>query len=122
MKIAFRTNNTLKQHTNAKEKTTDKYNICGVYQMRCKVCDLKYVGQTGRTFRTRYKEHIRGIKTNGQKSKFGQHILDATHNYDTIEKTIEILHIEKKGRMLNPLESYQIYELTKQLTNERSFN
>jgi hypothetical protein len=27
---------------------------------------------------------------------------------------MEILHIEKKGRMLNALESYHIYELTKQ--------
>jgi hypothetical protein len=113
MKIAFRTNNKIKQRVNAKEKMTNKYNVCGVYQMGCKDCDLKYVGQTGCTFRTRYKEHIREIKTNGQKSKFAQHILDTTHNYDTIEITMAILHIEK-GRMLNALESYHIYELTKQ--------
>jgi hypothetical protein len=76
--------------------------------MSCKECNLKYVGQTGRTFRTRYKEHIREIKTNGQKSKYAQHILHTTHNYDTAEKTMKILHIEKKGRMLNVLESYHI--------------
>jgi hypothetical protein len=114
MKISFRMNNTIKQHINAKGKTTNKYNLCGVYQMGCKDCNLKYVSQTGRTFRTRYKEHIREIKMNGQISKFAQHILDTTHNYDTIEKTMGILHIDKKGRMLNALESYHIYELTKQ--------
>jgi hypothetical protein len=65
-------------------------------------------------FQTRYKEHIREIKTNGQKSKYAQHILYTTHNYDKAEKTMKILHIEKKGRMLNILESYHIYELTKQ--------
>ncbi|PNF35966.1 hypothetical protein B7P43_G03548 [Cryptotermes secundus] len=97
-----------------KHETTDKYNLCGVYQMTCKDCDLKYVGQTGRNFRKRYKEHIREIKTNGQKSKFAQHILDTTHNYHTIDKAMEILHIEKKGKMLNTLESFHIYELTKQ--------
>jgi hypothetical protein len=38
----------------------------------------------------------------------------ATHNYDTAEEIIKILHVEKKGRMLNVLEGYHIYELTKQ--------
>jgi hypothetical protein len=64
MKIAFRTNNTIKQHLRIKQRTTDKYNLCGVYKMNCGNCQLKYVGQTGCTFRTRYKEHIREIKTN----------------------------------------------------------
>jgi hypothetical protein len=31
--------------------------------MACKDCALKYIGQTRHTFRTRYKEHIREIKT-----------------------------------------------------------
>jgi hypothetical protein len=35
MKVAFRTNNTLKQHLKIKEKTMDKYNQSGVYQMAC---------------------------------------------------------------------------------------
>jgi hypothetical protein len=112
--VAFRTNNTLKRHVTAKEKTTDVYNLCGIYQMTCKDCPLKYVGQTGRNFRTRYKEHIREIKMNSHKSKFAQHILDTSHNYVTIEETMNILHIEKKGRMLNALEIYRIYEVTKQ--------
>jgi hypothetical protein len=50
MKVAFRTNNTIKQHIKAKEKITDKYDLCGVYQMSCKDCNLKYISQTGRTF------------------------------------------------------------------------
>jgi hypothetical protein len=68
MKIAFRTNNIIKQHLRIKQRTTDKYNLCGVYQLNCGDCELKYIGQTGRTFHTKYKEHIREIKTNGQKS------------------------------------------------------
>jgi hypothetical protein len=66
MKIVYRTNNTIKKHLRIKSRTTDKYNLCGVYQMNCRDCELKYIGQTGRAFRTRYKEHIREIKTNGQ--------------------------------------------------------
>jgi hypothetical protein len=30
--------------------------------MACKNCPMKYVGQTGWTFRARYKEHIREIR------------------------------------------------------------
>jgi hypothetical protein len=114
MKIAFRTNNTIMQHLRIKQRTTDKYNLFGVYKMNFGNCELKYVGQTGRTFCTRHKEHITEIKTKGQKSKYAQHILDTTHEYGKIEQTMEILHIEKKGRMLSALESYHIYELTKQ--------
>jgi Zn-dependent metalloprotease len=106
MKIVFRTNNTIKQHLKIKQRTTDKYNLCGVYQMNSGDCELKYIDQTGFTFRTRYKEHIREIKTNEQKSKYAQHILDTTHEYVKIEQTMKILHLEKKGRMLNALESY----------------
>jgi hypothetical protein len=82
--------------------------------MNYRGCELKYIGQTGCAFRTRYKEHIREIKTNGQKSKYAQHIFETTHEYGKIEQIMEILHIERKGRMLNAMESYHIYELTKQ--------
>jgi hypothetical protein len=33
-------------------------------------------GQTGPAFKTRFKEHVRVMKNNGQNSKFAQHILD----------------------------------------------
>jgi hypothetical protein len=37
-----------------------------------------------------------------------------THNYDTMEKTMNILHVEKKGQMLDTLENYYTYAITKQ--------
>jgi hypothetical protein len=40
----------------------DKYSRSGIYQMKCMDCPLKYIGQTGRTFNTRYKEHIHDIR------------------------------------------------------------
>jgi hypothetical protein len=55
----------------------------------------RYIDQTGRTLKTRYKEHIRDIKNDGQYSKFGQHITDTGHEYDTMENTMNILRIEK---------------------------
>jgi hypothetical protein len=41
----------------------------------------------GRTFRTRYNEHTREIRTSGQSSKFAQHILNTAHNYDIMDKS-----------------------------------
>jgi hypothetical protein len=61
--------------------------------MKCKDCQLKYVGQTGRNFRTRYKEHTQAIRTNKPNSKYAQQILDTQHSYGTIEDTMDILHI-----------------------------
>jgi hypothetical protein len=85
---------------------------------------LKYVGQTGCNFRTRYKAHIREIQRNRKTSKYAQHILNTTHNYDAIENTMRMLHVEMKGRMLDTLENCHIYTLTKQgiQINETSRN
>jgi hypothetical protein len=99
--VAFKTNNTIKHHVKVKDRTTDVHNLSGVYQM-------------GRTFRARYNKHIREIQTNGKSSKFAQHILNTTHNYDTKEKTMKILHVERKGQMLDTLENYYIYTITRQ--------
>jgi hypothetical protein len=72
-----------------------------------------YIGQTGRTFKLRYKEHINAIRTNKQNSKYAQHILETRHNYDTMDQIMKILHIEKKGPKLNTLERFHIYKMTK---------
>jgi hypothetical protein len=54
--------------------------MSGIYQLQCGECPLKYIGQTGRTFKARYREHINAIKANKQQhSKFAQHILETTH-------------------------------------------
>jgi hypothetical protein len=68
---------------------------------------------TGRTFKIRFKEHIRDIRNNGQSSKFAQHILDTTHEYDNIENTLEVLYIGRKGRMLDTQERFHIYKISK---------
>jgi hypothetical protein len=85
------------------ENRNEKFNLSGVYQLQCAECPLKYIGQTGRTFKIRFKEHIRDIKSSGQNSKFAQHIVDTTHEYRTIDQTMEILQIGKKGRVIGYL-------------------
>jgi hypothetical protein len=65
-------------------------------------------------FKTRCKEHIRDMKNNGQYSMFAQRIVETGHEYDTIEKKMKILNIEKKSQKLNTCEKFHIYEITKQ--------
>jgi hypothetical protein len=56
-----------------------KYNNCGIYQIKCLDCPLKYTGQTGRTFNIRYKEHIQAIRNNNSNSGYSNHIKYRTH-------------------------------------------
>jgi hypothetical protein len=74
---------------------------------------LKYIGQAGRNFRTRYKEHIHAIHTKKTTSRYAQHILETGHTYGTIEDTLNILHFEKKGPLINTLKQFHIHKLSK---------
>lgn len=90
----------------------DIHSQSGVYQLQCSDCLLKYTEQTGQTFKVHYREHINAIRTNRQNSKFAQHILEKGHEYDTVDQTIEILHVEKKGPKLSTLERFHMYDIT----------
>jgi hypothetical protein len=81
--------------------------------MKCNDCPLKYIGQTGRTFNTRFKEHIYNIKCNNSNTGYSIHILDARLSYDTIENTMDVIRIGQKGKYLNTLEKYYIYKINK---------
>jgi hypothetical protein len=96
--IAYKTKNIIQHHLQMKnDNDPDKYNHSSIYEMRCKSCNLKYVGQTGRSFRIRYKEHINAIHNKKPTSRYAQHILETGHTYGTIEDTLNILHRNKKG-------------------------
>jgi hypothetical protein len=73
-------------------------------------CPLKYIGQTGRTLNTRYKEHIHDIRSGNGNSGYSNHILNTGHTYGTVTGTMKIITIWKKGIYLNTLEKYHIYE------------
>ena len=74
---------------------------------------MKYIGQTGRTFLTRFQENLRNFKYGNGKSRFAQHLLDNKHTIGPMEDIMEILHIEKKGKIMNTLENFYICKETK---------
>jgi hypothetical protein len=59
---------------------------------------MKYIGQTGRPFNTRFYEHFRDFKYATQKSRFAQHLLEHGHAFGPIENVMKIIHPTTKGR------------------------
>jgi hypothetical protein len=92
---------------------TEKYNNRGVYQMKCLDCPLKYIGQTGRTFNVRYKEHVQAIRNNNSNSGYSNRILNRGHTYGTIADTMDITRMGRKGRHLNTLEKFYMYNISR---------
>lgn len=86
----------------------DKYSRSGIYQMKCMDCPLKYIRQTGRTFNTRYREHIHDIRSNNSNSGYSKPHIE----YGTITDTMEIITTGRKEKYLNTMERYHIYKIS----------
>jgi hypothetical protein len=87
---------------------TDKYSRSGIYKLKCKGCNKVYIGQTGRSFKAPYTEHISAIKYNRDKSKYAKHILDHLHEYDTKEETMDTIKVMDKGSHMDAEEKFHI--------------
>ncbi len=111
IQLAFRTTNHLKNFLTEKQKSKNKFANNGVYKIKCADCPSVYIGQTGRSFQTRFKEHWPNRKINKQKSTFAQHLIDSNHNVEPIEDSLEVLHVCRKGRKLDSLEEFEIYKI-----------
>ena len=116
-KLSYRTRNNafkiISKYSNPKTNNSDKFERSGIYKINCTDCDKFYIGQTGRTFKKRYSEHIQAIKSNNkttQKSSFAEHILENNHSYKNIEDNLTILSFENKSTKLNVKEEYYIYK------------
>jgi len=72
----------------------------------------KYVGQTGRPFHVRFREHYRDYKYVNNKSKFVQHVIEEGHAFGPMNDIMDVVHIASKGRMLDTLERFYIYRET----------
>jgi hypothetical protein len=113
VKIAHRTTNTIQNHLREKRQN-NIYERSGIYQLKCGGCHKKYVGQAGRNFQKRYKEHIQSIRTNNSNSRFAQHILETQHPYGPLEDIMEVLRLDRKGQLMNTWERFHIYKLSKE--------
>jgi hypothetical protein len=87
--VPYTTRNTiaslLSQKSNPKK---NKFDCSGVYQLTCPDCKMKYVGEEGGSFHTRFSEHFRDFKYATQKSRFAQHLLEKGHSIGPIDSII----------------------------------
>ena len=68
----------------------------------------EYIGQTERPFCVRFREHYNDYKYANYRYKFAQHILDEGHSFGPMNYVMEIIHIARKGRMLDTVEKFYI--------------
>lgn len=88
--------------------STPSLSKSGVYLLRCRDCQAAYVGETGRSFRTRIKEHISAyLNNNYTKSAFAKHLLEENHQPDGPI----LLHFEDRFRPRLALETIEITKL-----------
>ena len=63
LRIAYSTNNTFEKLLTARHQQPKyKYERCGIYQITCPTCNMKYTGQTGRLFKICFQERFRDFK------------------------------------------------------------
>ena len=73
---------------------------------------MKDVGQTGESFRIRFREHLRDFKYGNRKSKFATHLLDNRHAIDQMENIVETMYVTNKGKLMDKIEKLYIYRET----------
>jgi hypothetical protein len=106
--VVYRTRNSLERllKTTNPTKKKNKFQKISVYQLTCKDCGKKYMGQTSHSFKKKFKEHFLSFKNNNYNSKFS-HLLETGHVFGTIDD-MEILYFDKKGRHSDTIERYYI--------------
>jgi hypothetical protein len=74
---------------------------------------MKYVGRTGRSFRTGFQERYRDFRYSSAGSGFAAHLLEGQRLIGRINDIMEILHITREARAMDTTERCHIYKETK---------
>jgi hypothetical protein len=96
--------NTVQYHVLSKKNSInadDKFRSSGVYPLTYPDINGKYMGQTGRRFDTRLKEHLLSFKKNSYKSKLAQRLLKTCHTFGKMYDILGIVYFDNKWTHLN---------------------
>ena len=84
-----------------------------VYQISCRDCDAIYIGKTGRSVKTRKREHVRAVRDfDPEGSALCQHVLEYDHAIDW--KNVKILKSEPYTNRRRTAESFLINQKAKE--------
>jgi hypothetical protein len=67
-----------------------------------------YTGQTGRQFKTRFKEHALPYKNNYSNALYAQHLINHGHSLDKVEDIMDVIFTTHKENHLDTFEIYHI--------------
>ena len=110
IRITLCTNNTLQNLLMQKPQLPDKYSRSGAYKLTCPECNKVYIGQTGRSFTQRFKEHRNAFKSSRNTSNYAKHALEYLHPFGPKQDTMQVLQYQRKGTHLNTIERFFIYK------------
>ncbi|KAJ8961586.1 hypothetical protein NQ317_013064 [Molorchus minor] len=89
----------------------------GIYEISCKDCTLKYVGQTRRSILTRFKEHMAHLKYGRtDKSSVAQHAFDNNHRIDI--NNLKLIRNVTNNRQLDAFESLEIVKCKNRMNSD----
>lgn len=113
--IVYSNNNKIKNILDSPKDKIDNFEKSGIYEIVCK-CDKKYIGQTKRQIKTRFKEHISHIKYNRPtKSSVAEHIINSIDNNEC-DVNINNLHLIKHIGNKNYLDAWESLYINKYRT------
>lgn len=72
-------------------------------------CDTHYIGQTGRTFQERFKEHIASKKHENNRAALAEHLVDNLHSRTSIKESMSVFHKLNKENTIKIIEECEIY-------------
>ena len=85
----------------------------------CRDCCCFYIGQTGRAFKKRFKEHLPKKDPSRITSNYARHLVDNNHNYTDFASNFQPLHMCKKGRYMSAVEEFEIYKAFKETNTQK---
>ena len=60
----------------------------------------------------RYREHYNDFKYSNNRSTFVQRVINEGHSFGPMNEIMNVIHFERKGKMLDALEKFYIYRET----------
>ena len=71
-------------------------------------------GTNWQSLRTRFSEHFRDFKHANHKSRSAHHLLKNNHSIGPIYSIMEVLHTTTKEKLMDTLERFHMYKVTRQ--------
>ncbi|KAJ8951643.1 hypothetical protein NQ318_012314, partial [Aromia moschata] len=89
----------------------------GIYEISCKDCDQKYIGQTKRSILTRFNEHMAHLKYGRtEKSCVAQHAFENNHRIDI--NNLKLIRNVTNSRQLDAFESLEIIKCNNSMNKD----